>query len=201
MNLDFEIMVVEISKNEFIDKHMMLTIVYRPPNSDIQLFNDYISDLISKLKIENKTSYFMGDFNIDLLEINNHLLSAEFIETMYSSMLFPFITKPTRVKGPSATLIDNIFSNDLTNDHFNGIFFTDISDHFPVFCISDSCKVKHRSKLFKSRNISKTAITAFEMELNLLIGILLQIIPMGRMPSSYFMTISEDSMTNIFRKK
>lgn len=165
INSNFESLVVEIPKGDKIDKHIVLTIIYRPPNSDVQSFNEFISDLIWKLKIENKTSYFLGDFNINLLDVDSHLLSAEFIETMYSSSLFPFITKPTRVRSTSATLIDNVFCNDLASKHFNGIFFTDISDHFPVFCINDACKIKTQSKPFKSRNISKTNIKAFETEL------------------------------------
>ena len=165
MNSNFEVMVVEIVKNEAIDKNIVLTIVYRPPNSDIQLFNEYLSDLISKTKIENKTAYFLGDFNINLLDIKNHVLSSEFIETMYSATLFPFITKPTRIKGTRATLIDNIFCNDLTSKHLNGILFTDISDHFPVFSITDRFKVKNESKFIKRRNISETTIKAFKNEL------------------------------------
>ena len=165
INSDFEIMVLEMPRNETVNKHIVLTIVYRPPNSDIQVFNDYISDLILKLKIESKTLFFLGDFNINLLDINNHLLSAEFIETMYSSTLFPFISKPTRVRGATATLIDNIFCNDLANKYYNGILFTDITDHFPVFCINEGCQIKSQPQFIKSRNICEANIKAFEMEL------------------------------------
>ena len=40
----------------------------------------------------------MGDFNINLLNIDKHLLSSEFIEMMYSFAYIPLIIKPTRIK-------------------------------------------------------------------------------------------------------
>ena len=55
---------------------------------------------------------------------------------MYSNMLFPLIMRPTRITSNTATLIDNIFTNNLNHVMFNGLLFTDISDHLPVFSIS-----------------------------------------------------------------
>ena len=53
-----------------------------------------------------------------------------------SNMLFPLIMRPTRITSNTATLIDNIFTNNLNHVMFNGLLFTDISDHLPVFSIS-----------------------------------------------------------------
>ena len=52
-----------------------------------------------------------------------------------SSMFLPMITKPTRITKSTATLIDSIFSNDNKNSYFNGILYSDLSDHLPVFSI------------------------------------------------------------------
>ena len=51
--------------------------------------------------------------------------------------LFLF-NRPTRVTPSSATLIDNIFTNNLrSNEHMlQGIFVNDISDHFPVLHVN-----------------------------------------------------------------
>ena len=53
-------------------------------------------------------------------------------------MLFPLITRPTRVTANSATLIDNIFTNNFNGDNWSaqGVLVTDISDHYPVFHLS-----------------------------------------------------------------
>ena len=48
-------------------------------------------------------------------------------------MCFPLITRPTRITSNTATLIDNIFTNNLDTYSFSGLLFTDISDHLPIF--------------------------------------------------------------------
>ena len=54
---------------------------------------------------------------------------------MYSNMLLPLITRPTRITPHTATLIDNIFVNNFFVRSRSGLLFTDISDHLPVFSI------------------------------------------------------------------
>ena len=50
---------------------------------------------------------------------------------------YPHISKPTRIDSVtiSETLIDNIFSNVIHAQHLNGILYSDISDHLPIFVI------------------------------------------------------------------
>ena len=53
---------------------------------------------------------------------------------MSSLYLIPMISKPTRLIGNSATLIDNIFMT-LPDDCTSGVLSYDLSDHLPVFII------------------------------------------------------------------
>ena len=55
---------------------------------------------------------------------------------MYTNLLFPLITLPTRITSYTATIIDNIFTNDLENYSFSGLILSDISDHLPIFSMS-----------------------------------------------------------------
>ena len=57
---------------------------------------------------------------------------------MYSYSMFPLITKPTRVTKDTATLIDDLFTNNFETDakHAQGILCSSISDHFAVFHIT-----------------------------------------------------------------
>ena len=55
---------------------------------------------------------------------------------MTSNTLYPLISKPTRITSSSATLIDNIFTNNLEYNMVSGIFYADLSDHLPVFQIT-----------------------------------------------------------------
>jgi hypothetical protein len=41
--------------------------IYRPPNNKIEIFQNALNEIIEKIDKENKISYFMGDFNIDML--------------------------------------------------------------------------------------------------------------------------------------
>ena len=64
---------------------------------------------------------------------------------MYSNGFHPLISKPTRITSHSATLIINIFSNDLDSHKFGGILWSDISDHLPIFQITN-CSLKCKTK-------------------------------------------------------
>ena len=85
----------------------------------------------------------MGDYNINLLNVDIHNLSSEFLNLMYSFAFFPVINKPTRISKNTSSLIDNIFCNDIIkNVLFNGILYTDVSDHLPIFSIINKSKTK-----------------------------------------------------------
>ena len=87
----------------------------------------------------NKTVYVCGHYNIDLLKQNEHSHRATklFIDMMNSSGVFPLITKPSGITDYSNSLIDNIFTNCLFKKHSAGLIVNDITDHLPIFVISN----------------------------------------------------------------
>lgn len=50
---------------------------------------------------------------------------------MYS--LYPLITRPSRVTTHSATLIDNMYTNNVEAKNVSGLMIFSITDHLPVF--------------------------------------------------------------------
>ena len=134
---------------------VVIGVIYRPPDTDINSFVAIITDILSVIKAERKTCYILGDFNINLINVSNHIPTAEFLELMYSHAFTPLITKPTRVTSNTATLIDNIFTNSSRNS-FNGILLSDISDHFPIFCINITTCVIRTDAEFKQQREYKT---------------------------------------------
>ena len=61
---------------------------------------------------ENKDVYLLGDFNInfdDRCASNLHVQEFKNILNVHS--YFNLITKPTRIRGHSATILDNVFTN------------------------------------------------------------------------------------------
>lgn len=61
---------------------------------------------------------------------------------MYSSFLLPYITAPTRITGHSSTLIDNIFSNHISEGNTAGNLITSISDHLAQFYLCPNLQDK-----------------------------------------------------------
>ena len=73
----------------------------------------------------------MGDFNIDLLKVDENRPTHDYLELIYSYSILPTIYKPTRITETTATIIDNILTND-ENVIKSAIIVTDITDHFPT---------------------------------------------------------------------
>ena len=82
---------------------------------------------------------------------------------MYAFTFLPLINRPTRITQCSATLIDNIFTNNLCHDDlcFQGILVSDVSDHFPVFHINYGCAAQVPDECIVSRNFSYQNKIAF----------------------------------------
>ena len=117
----------------------IIGVVYRHPSLDVDQFNqDHIRPLLSKLSLEkNKNVFIAGDFNINLLNLPNHLASSEFFDIMSSNHLLPLISLPTKLN-PSGndTLIDNIYTNVFNPDTISGNISFNVSDgHLPSFAI------------------------------------------------------------------
>ena len=95
---------------------------------------------MAKISKENKICYLMGDFNLNLMNYHSHQSTSEFLDIIYSNMFFPLITRLTRITSNTATLIDNIFTNNTDNQFYSGLLFTDISDHLPMFSVNQDKK-------------------------------------------------------------
>ena len=107
-------------------RDIIVGVIYRKLNTDIKSFVHETSNMLSLLQQKNKVVYIMGDCNITLLNVHTHIPTADFIDMMSH-----------RVTGNTATLIDNIFCNDVDClDMMNRIFYNDISDYFPIFSIN-----------------------------------------------------------------
>ena len=107
-------------------------------------FNTTLASVLEQLRMENKLVYLMGDYNIDLFNSETHDLTNAFVDFMYCNEFLPLISRPTRITNRSATLIDNIFTNnhDNLNCSLSGILVADVSDHSPIFHINRSFTVE-----------------------------------------------------------
>ena len=163
-----EFLFIEIDKS-FIGKkqNAIVGVMYRPPDTDMNVFNECLNSILSKSKTEKKLLYIIADFNINLLNADTHNATQNFLNIMYSNSLLPNITKLSRVSSKSATLIDNIFSNSLLGNQsvLTGLMYCDISDHFPIFHIDYSNKIKLDDIIIKRRLYSEENIAGFSSAL------------------------------------
>ena len=66
---------------------MIVDCVYRHPYMELNEFNDYyVNNLLDKLSKENRTVFPLGDFNIDLLNYDQHSLNNEFLDSLSLSL-------------------------------------------------------------------------------------------------------------------
>lgn len=98
----------------------------------------------------NSRTVITGDFNINLLEHEQHLPTNNFLVTMQSFNYFPHISKPTRfpdnIITDAPSLLDHFWTN-FTVPTSSGILHFPISDHLPVFLnipIIDTHSAKHQ---------------------------------------------------------
>ena len=94
-----------------------------------------------------------------------------FLDTFMSFSFRSLINMPTRITESTSTLIDNIFTNNFNDAHISGIFYTDVSDHFPVFSIlSSKAPAKDKIKLSTFRIITPSGQVTLKMILLTLNG-------------------------------
>ena len=150
---NYETRWVEI-KN-YKSKNFLYCCVYRHPETDMSSFIDHIDLTLQKVQKENKTVFMMGDFNINLLKYESHPETNDFINLMVSHYLLPHILHPTRVTDHSATIIDNIFSNNVESDTVSGNILSQITDHFPQFLIIKNIAMDYRKVALFQHDYSK----------------------------------------------
>ena len=118
-------------------------IIYRHPKANITKFNDKLYKVLDKINSDKSIEmcFIAGDFNVNLINFDNHNPTETFLNNFISNSFLPCIHLPTRITYKSSTLIDNIFVLQRKTKKFqsvsSGLFYSDISDHLPCFYIQD----------------------------------------------------------------
>ena len=141
--INHELTLICIKKNElestFIEtinskkSNIVVGCAYKHPNMDVLDFNSLVNQLLDIISKEQKQIFVLGDFNINLLNYNEHQPTNEFLDSLASNSIIPYILQPTRITSHSKTLIDNIFSNVLSFEAISGNITATISDHLTQF--------------------------------------------------------------------
>ena len=80
-------------------------IIYRHPPMDLTDFNcNYLNKLLDNISKEEKSIFLTGDFNVNLLNYNEHNHTDEFLDSLASNSLISLILQPTRITSHSVLL-------------------------------------------------------------------------------------------------
>ena len=130
------------------DTNVIIGVIYRSHDTDTKVFNEYVSELLDKIRSENKCVACLGDYNISLLNSDCHGPTQEFADLMYSYSLFQCITKPTRVKLWVRLIIFSVMIFSIIKMYLLEFLYTDISDHFPIIHIDKATDSQESLGLF-----------------------------------------------------
>ena len=114
---------------------------YRSPRTSNDNLNACIneySSIVSLLEHNCKNSLIIaGDFNINLLKLNENDIYNSYFDALISHSLFQQITFPTRFTRTNGTLIDHFFSklSQSMLESTAGILIKNLSDHQPYFML------------------------------------------------------------------
>ena len=114
--------------NRPFSKSLFVCTWYRPPNSDMNLFNE-CDVFLQKCDSENKELIVVGDINCDVMKLppDAHTQQFNFLSSLYQ--LDQLINKPTRVTKKSSTLIDLVLTTMKENISASDVIHVGMSDH------------------------------------------------------------------------
>ena len=158
---------IEIHKHVYNkETNVVIGVIYRSANSDINQFNDWVSEILTMIKVEKKICYLMGDYNINLMNYENNILTSDFVDLLHSHAFISLINRPSRITSTTAILIDNIFTNSTNIENsFQGLLVTDVSDHLPIFCVDFEKTDCAKEDFIYRRNMSQRNKLAFKDDL------------------------------------
>ena len=120
------------------NKSYSVCAIYRPHSKHerVDQFSEKLSQILMSNSLRGKETILLGDFNINLLEIDQHIPTNNYLAQVQSLNYFTHICRPTRNPDGNQTgdpsLLDHIYTN-FHNNFKTGILLDDISDHFPTF--------------------------------------------------------------------
>ena len=121
----------------------------------IRQFINELSMVLSTIERKNNDVLLAGDFNINLLKLNENQICSEFFDSLLAHSFLPQITVPTRFGQFSHTLIDNFFlkSNNLAHKTIAEVFLKKLSDRQPYFVLINIKLTKERTSKYIQINI------------------------------------------------
>ena len=134
-------------------KHKLSLIVgcfYRPPSKSVFNFIEYLNELVfvNQTLLKEKC-VLIGDFNIDLLQLDNRNSHRVFTDSMTENGFRLLIDQPTHLNAQANnklnSLIDHVWVN-FAGEMTSGVLDHPLSDHLPIYL---HIKLSHARPILK----------------------------------------------------
>ncbi|NRB81950.1 MAG: hypothetical protein HRU38_25385 [Saccharospirillaceae bacterium] len=160
---DCEFLVVKFFVNK--ETHIIVG-VYRPPSGSVEKF---VADFENMLNVissnKNTTIHILGDFNLNLYNPASKYVNS-YLDCVFSSSLFPVISRATHFMGRNPTCIDHILTNKIADTVTSGIILNNISHHMPVFTVLNiNTSTKNATQAKTKVHISEHTILGFSNDI------------------------------------
>lgn len=155
--------VIEVSCAVSLNLKMVIVCMYRRGVGCFETFMETLEIILNYIfqKYVNFKIIVGGDFNINLLDVNNNC-TVGFLDLLNTFNLFQCIFEATRVTDQSSTLIDNIFYNS-ENNYKSYVLSTALSDHkAQILCVGNT--VCERESCASRQIFSKGKLGHFKSE-------------------------------------
>ena len=134
--------------------------VYKHPNDStagIDKFTDELNELFILLNNSKNPFYSLGDFNVNLMNISSNNAVRRYANMLISCNNRCLIDVSTRIGPTSSTLIDHLYTNDVTKSVVSGVLTNfDLSDHYAIFTIISKVISKNRQTIdYKIRDMTQ----------------------------------------------
>ena len=108
-------------------------VICRHPSMDLTDFcSNYLNKLLGNISKEQKSIFLLGDFNVNLLNYNNHNQTKGVLDFLAFNSFISLILQLTRITSHSNSLINN---NIIDPDIILRNLTATISDRLPRFAI------------------------------------------------------------------
>ena len=94
---------------------IVIGIIYQHPTTlvnDHECFTTNLCDIFAELRASNMVFYTVGDYNIDLMQINVNQNFRKYVNDILSTSTKCAIDHPTRVTDHSRAFLDHVYVND-----------------------------------------------------------------------------------------
>ena len=119
-----------ISIKQEHNKLILIGNIYRPPQGDIDLFIEYLENILDDIELDRIELFLMGDFNIDFLD-KKDAKCKKLLDLIKPLGLRQLIKEPTRLTMERNSCLD-LFITNCDNISKAGVCDINISDHLPI---------------------------------------------------------------------